>query len=272
MSAPLAEMTAKLNRADESLRTFDAELAEFSRTRQPVKVAMNLDFQTGWHTAYVRDHEPLPPRFAVLIGESLYQGRSFLEHLVWALVKANRNTPGRHHTFPIWDHPPRVSGRHSTADTFTQITSQKQLAGVPEEAIRRIEGLQPYNFPNPPAFCLSILNRMARDDRHHAIHASFVGGRGVSEMEKRFRTTPGVHITAFESLMRDGQDVVPGTMLARFRVSRYGRRARVRMEGGVPIFIAFGDRSKAELVLLEDFKRINIYLREVVIGGFAQFL
>jgi hypothetical protein len=68
---PLAEMTAKLDRTDESLRTFDAHLAEFSRTRQPVKVAMSVNFQTGWHTAYLRDHESLPPRFAVLIGEPL---------------------------------------------------------------------------------------------------------------------------------------------------------------------------------------------------------
>ncbi len=263
-------MNAKLDRADESLRSFDFELAKFSQS-EPVKIGMNLNFLTGWHTAYVAYHEPLPPRFAVLIGESLYHGRSFLEHLVWALVRGNGNTPGRNHTFPIWDHPRTARGGQSTADAFLQLTSRKQLAGVSEEAIRRIEGLQPYNFANPPAFCLSILNRMARDDRHHAIHASFVGGRGVADMEERFRTPPGVHITAFEDLMHDGQDVVPGVMLARFRVSRHGRHSRVRMEGGVPVFIAFGRRNKAELVLLEDFKRINAYLREVVIGGFAQF-
>jgi hypothetical protein len=39
---------------------------------------------------------------SVFIGESLYHGRSALEHLVWGLVKVNHKKPGRHNSFPTW--------------------------------------------------------------------------------------------------------------------------------------------------------------------------
>jgi hypothetical protein len=269
VSKPLEAMYAKLDRADESLRTLDQDLAQFSMS-EPIGVGFNLNFQTGWHTAYVAYHKNMPPRFAVLVGESLYHARSVLEHLVWAMVQANHHTPARAHTFPLWDMPQQLRGATGTREVFIELTTRKQLAGVPTEAIGMIEDIQPYHLPNPTKSGLSILNRMARTDRHHAIHGSFVGGRGVSDMERRFTTPPGVHMTVFERLLSDGEPIVPGTHLARFRVDRYGRRSEVRMRTGVPVFIAFGDPESGQ-VYMGEFLAINTYVRQLI-GHFEKFL
>lgn len=268
MSEALTGIRAKLDRADESLRTFDCDYRRFTK-QKPLKVGVDVNFETGWNTAYIEEAESLPSRFGVLIGESLYHGRSALEHLVWALVKANHKKPRKDHTFPIWEKPQRMKGSLSNAGSFIAITKRKELAGVPVAAITLIESLQPYNAPNPPHHFLAILNRMARDDRHHALHASFVGGRGEN-IERIFRLRRGVHITEFHNLLVYGKSLVHGTKLARFRVTPLTRYPQVRVEGKLPTLVAVGERP-AGLLLLADFYGINAHLRQVI-GPFKKFL
>ena len=43
----------------------------------------------------------IPVAWSVIVGEILYNMRSALDHLVWQLVLANSQTPGRHNEFPI---------------------------------------------------------------------------------------------------------------------------------------------------------------------------
>jgi len=269
MSQPLAPLVAKLDRADESLHSLDDEMRAISNG-EPSTILTELDFKTGWHTVEIVHVEPVPPRPSVLVGESLYHGRSVLEHLVWALVKANDKTPGKDHTFPLWDKPPCLKGVSDTKDAFIGITKRKQLAGVPETAIALIEGLQPYRRPEPARSFLSILNNMARDDRHHAIHSSFVGSRPVTDMQSWFRVPRGVHFTEFQPLLREGQRVVADTKIARFRLSKHGRYPQVQMEGRLPIFVAFGSDA-ARMVVVGDFQQINTQLRGII-EPFAEFL
>jgi hypothetical protein len=267
-SHPLAPFKAKLDRADKSLRTFNTEYRRFSK-RKPLRASIKVDFQSGWNTAYIAHAEPLPPLFGVLLGESLYHGRSSLEHLVWALVKANRKKPGQHNTFPIW--------RSGTAARFMEVTNRSAsakkragaLRGVPKAARTLIESLQPYRAPDPSAHFLSILDEMARDDRHHALHGSFTAGRGEN-IEHLLRPAPGVHITDYETLLEFGRELVEDTKLARFRVTPLTRYPQVDVEGDLPTLIAFGDRP-SRLVRVVDFHEINTNLRKLI-GPFEEFL
>jgi hypothetical protein len=93
-------MRLKLKRADARLNALDRQLNRWGK-RHPIVIVNKLDFQSGWYTCYISQAEPLPARFAIPVGESLYHGRSVLDHLVWALVKANGKTPGKQHEFPI---------------------------------------------------------------------------------------------------------------------------------------------------------------------------
>lgn len=269
MSEAIDAIEAKLDRADESLHSLDEEMHVIS-AGDPSTIRTELDFKTGWHTVEITRVEPIPPRPSVLVGESLYHGRSALEHLVWALVKANHGKPGKDHTFPILDKRPRVKGAKNTADAFIQIAQRKQLAGVPVAAIRLIESLQPYRRQDPSRSFLSILHHMARDDRHHAIHASFVGSRPVTNMQSWFGVPPGVHFTEFHPLLCDGQRIAADTKIARFRLSKHGRYPKVQIRGRLPIFVAFGS-DPACMVVSGDFQQINTELRSVI-RPFAQFL
>jgi hypothetical protein len=265
---PLSPFKAKLDRADKSLRTFNTEYGRFSR-RKPLRAQVAVDFQSGWNTAQITNAESPPPLLSVLIGESLYHGRSALEHLVWAMVKKNHKEPGYTNTFPIFDALLARRGSLTSAEAFIEITQRNQLAGVPVEAVKLVERCQPYHAPDASIHFLSILNRMARDDRHHALHGSYVGGMG-DDIRNLFQTEPGVVITDFENLLRFGEGVAEGTQLARFRVAPLIRKPRVRVEGDLPTFIAFGERPSA-LIRFQDFHEINQNLRKVV-SLFEQFV
>jgi hypothetical protein len=271
----LAPLLAKLDRADETMRTFNRELRRASHAH-PLRVEIVVDFQSGWSTALVQHAEPIPPRLAVLVGESLYHGRSVLEHLVWALVKANRKKPGKDHTFPIWTKPRRLRDSPSDAHSFKAQTKRRELAGVPAKAVAMIEEAQPYNREHPEWHFLATLNRMARDDRHHALHSAHVGlrerdGAGQPvDIEPVFTPIRGYRITEFESLMRDGKALVRGTRLARWRAMPLTRENKVRVKGEFPSFIAFGNRD-SEYIFVQDFKRINEGVRKIV-EPFAEFL
>ena len=266
---PLARLLAKLDRADESLDALDEEMRAISNG-EPSTSLIELDFQTGWHTVEIARVKPIPARPSILVGESLYHGRSALEHLVWALVKANDQTPGKDHTFPLWDKPARIKKASDTKDAFIRVTQRKQLAGVPPAAVALIEGLQPYNRPDPARSFLSILNHMARDDRHHAIHSHFVGSRPVTDMQSWYRLPHGVQFVEFHPLLREGQSIEAGTKIACFRVSSYRRYPQVQVQSRLPIFVAFGSEPD-RMVASGHFKEFNVHLRKTL-SLFAEFL
>jgi hypothetical protein len=274
--SPLAPLIAKLDRADETMRAFDDELGRLSHAK-PLKVEVDVDFQSGWSTAYLLHAEPNPPSLSVLIGESLYHARSTLEHLVWALDKANHKKPGEHNSFPIettrgaipfLEFQRRKPGEGRSRD------KGGKLLGVNLQAATLIERLQPYHRPNPSEHFLAVLNRMARNDRHRALHAAHVGGRWLNDepidIVPIFVPARGYRITEFQNTLRYGKALVRGTQLARWRALPLTRQNYVSVKGDIPSFIAFGDR-KVGHIFAQDFKKINAVLRECI-RPFEQFL
>lgn len=261
-------MAFKLRRADDRLRGLKRQLDGFAK-RHPIIVGTELDFESGWHTSYIRKAEPLPQRFAIPVGESLYHGRSVLDHLVWALVIANGSTPGRHHEFPIL--PAALTPRRgeSTAAAFIRTNGGNKLAGVHRDAVEVIEGLQPYNRPKEANYVLTVLHEMARDDRHHALHVGWMLMADPRNMaEPRLALPKGVVITAWEALFRSEASLGVGTRLGRFRISRYRRGVEVGLQADLPVLVAFGEQRR---LVLGEFHTINAELRKLL-GRFERFL
>jgi hypothetical protein len=260
-------MRLKLKRADERLDALHRQLGRWGK-RHPIVIVNKLDFHSGWYTSYIRKAEPLPARFAIPVGESLYHGRSVLDHLVWALVEANGKTPGKQHEFPILF---GVSGRRKwerQKAAFIRTNGSGKLVGVHKDAIAVIERLQPYNRGNHPNYFLIALNEMARDDRHHALHvARIMLADPRNLVESSIRVPKGITITAFEPLFKPGDSLKACTKLARFRVSRYRRKAEMGMETDLPVDVAIGERH----VRLAEFKALNTHLRELL-SLFEDFL
>lgn len=265
--APMDLMAYKLRRADDRLRGLKRQLDTFAR-RHPIIVGTELDFETGWHTSYIRNAEPLPQRFAIPVGESLYHGRSVLDHLVWALVIANGQRPGKQHEFPILQVPPDPRRGESAAAAFIRTNGVNKLVGVHRDAMEAIEDLQPYNRPREASYVLTVLHEMARDDRHHALHVGWMIMADPRNMaEPRLSLPRGVVLTAWEPLFRAEASLDVGTRLGRFRVSRYRRNVEVGLQADLPVLVAFGERRP---LVLGEFHTINAELRKLL-GRFERF-
>lgn len=235
---PLRPIFLKLDRADEHIHTVNR--GKFAHAH-PLAVGFKADFKAGWHTAYFEKGERHPPpELNVIAGEALYQARSALEHLVWALVKANHKKPGKDHTFPLLPVPVGTKGL-ANAQAFIAKTKVKELAGVPMAAIALIEKLQPYNTGNRSDYALTILHRMARDDRHRAPPSSFVG----------------------KALLRENQSIVVGqTNIARLKIEPLSLKPKVYVQGELPTFVAFGPRTA--MLTLPAFQHLNSTVRQVL--------
>lgn len=238
---PLKPILLKLDRADEHIHTLSCEFQAFTKENR-LRLGSKVDFKTGWHTFFVEGGQRLPPRrLSILAGESLYQARSALEHLVWALVKTNHKKPGRHNTFPVMRQPIGTKGL-TDQEAFIAKTKLDELRGVPMAAITLIERLQPYNTGNSPDYWLTLLNDMARDDRHRLPHPHFVGGKPEG-VEPLFIPHKGATITAFKTLLRENRSIVVGqTKVARVKIHPLSHQPKVHVNGVLPTVIAFGDR------------------------------
>lgn len=109
----------------------------------------------------------IPDELPLILGDLLYCLRSALDQTVWCLAKINA-TPGypEHTQFPILE--------QRDAPRF-----DRQTRGVPTEAARIIESLQPFNAPTAAEVrdhLLWRLNRLCNIDKHIRIPIHGVTG------------------------------------------------------------------------------------------------
>jgi len=134
--ASLNSVELKIFRAALHLKGLEPELERYFQgnpgklVREPNSPADNPTF-----TFVAR--EEIPARFGLIVGDCLQNLRSSLDYLVWELVLAAKNTPGRHNMFPICSDP----------KTFKQALGKRnRLLGVHPDAAAEIEALQPYHL------------------------------------------------------------------------------------------------------------------------------
>ena len=173
------------------------------------------------------------------------------------------------HTFPIRKRPVRLKGATSDADAFITRMRRKELAGVPAQAVALIERLQPYNTPDPSHYFLTVLNEMARDDRHRTLLGWHVSGDPAA-IRRLFVPYSGARITGFRTLLREGQSLLKdGTKVARLRIEPLSRKAKVDVKGDLPADIAFGNRGQR--IPLISLYEINREVRKLI-RLFQQFV
>ena len=127
-----------------------------------------------------RGETPMVPiDWSVRLGEILYNLRSALDQLVWQLVLANGQVPGRHNAFPIV---------MSDKDWEEQARGRWVLSGVSESAVNMIRRLQPYtggmHLPfNVGAFW--TLHALCNIDKHRHLVFAIVSSDGLSQRHNR---------------------------------------------------------------------------------------
>src|SRR5262245_10856243 len=141
MSHPLDGCWAKIERARENIRNLDGEIARFLHAPQcPYRVVGHPNREAGYVNIRVYGSQP-PLRLSVLAGEIIYQLRSSLDHLVWALA---RHTGGLTEEddrlqFPVCSDP----------EQYEAAVSGGMIKGVPQPARKIIDGVQPYREAEP---------------------------------------------------------------------------------------------------------------------------
>lgn len=191
MHPALGAAFAKTTRALEHLNTVEREIDEFLE-RNPFRIAVNFQPDSGWHVATFQIIEHPPPRLSVVVGEIAYECLSALNHLTWELAcrKVGRRrvmAVKRSVQFPLAESPTH----------FAKLALVKQGL-VSQQAVAVMEGLQPYHGPhgsgrpgNQPA---TIIKDIADSDKHRVLATAFAE-LDLSEIVWTWDTTRAVGVT-----------------------------------------------------------------------------
>ena len=153
------ELDAKIGRANSLLATLERDSSSF--LAENYRVDGRLDQKARRYRFLALGNPVLPPHFSILIGEVIYHLRTVLDHLVFVLA-GGRGNP-RRLTFPIC----------SEEGVFRSALKAGALKGVPTEAVRAIERLQPYRTsPSPEQATLYQLHRLNAIDKHRLLLAA----------------------------------------------------------------------------------------------------
>jgi len=161
----LVDPYLKTTRAKVHLEDLRARLLEFGK--EPCEFIREDDVENQLHIVRMRVR-PIPDDIPLIAGDLFYCLRASLDQLVWCLAKINA-TPGYPEgtQFPILEQPdvPRFN---------------RQTSGVPPDAAKIIESLQPYNATPTPAdaknHLLWRLNKLCNVDKHIRIPVHGVTG------------------------------------------------------------------------------------------------
>lgn len=164
---------AKWYRGAKHLDALEERIGEVDKMH-PYRIEVELDRETGWHTAYARIKELPPPDLSVLVGAAAYQFLSALNLIVWDLAerklgrhKINEGRIANDIAFPITRRP----------EDFESLRLVTQ-AYVSKKAITYLGRVQAYSGQDPadiPRFPLLALKPLADADKHRIIAGVFGG-------------------------------------------------------------------------------------------------
>ena len=165
-------INAKITRAGDQISLLKAEMDKFSADiRQSIHHEVHED--SGEQVWVFRGATPYAPvEWSIRIGEILYNLRSALDHLVWQMVLANGQIPGRHNQFPIVKNE---SG-------WQQVTTKRNvLEGVSPSVKSTVKRLQPYTGGVNLTFDVSAfgtLHSLCNIDKHRHLNLTAIASYG----------------------------------------------------------------------------------------------
>jgi hypothetical protein len=212
--ADLSGVLAKLDRAEEHRVEFD-ELVEEYVGGEPYTIYSQYDPGTGWHTLrWQALREPPLQRLALVFGDMISNLRTTLDYLVWQLVLAAGNRPGRRTSFPV------VRRAKDWA-----VQSRTALGGVERRWTDEIESRQPFQRHDRPSIHpLAILDHVNNLNKHRFLPVALLSVEQLGLL---------INVESARGEMIESQDfldrpITPDGEVARFRVP-----SRVHLEVAV---------------------------------------
>jgi hypothetical protein len=166
----LQSAQAKIVRAMKQRQSLEAVLTEY-RNRKPYRINSDAPGNPKLEIT-----EPPPIEISLIAGEVIYQLRSALDHIFFALVEQNypggnvpddiRNTC----QFPLCANPP---GGPSNRPSVPRTSFGKKIPTcIPDEAFTVIESLQPYNAQHDARRLLGMLRTFSNIDKHRHLNTT----------------------------------------------------------------------------------------------------
>jgi len=202
--ADLSGVLAKLDRAEEHRQAFDDLLEDYIGS-EPYTIYSEYDPKTGWHT--LRWHalrDPPLERLGLIFGDMISNLRTTLDYLVWQLVLAGGNRPGRRTGFPV-----------VRREKDWEVQSRTALSGIEQRWVDEIEALQPYHHPDRPSIHpLAILDHVNNLNKHRFLPVALLS---VEQLALLINVEPAAG-EVIESQDFLDRPIVPHGVAARFRV------------------------------------------------------
>lgn len=255
----------RLGEGRKHLLALDAAVERFIRKPKPYTHRVQFDPKRSRVVLRAVDVEPVPPEFAILIGECVYQLRAALDNLVYALAER--------HTVPL---PDKIAKKASfpickSGPRFREVAEPK-LAGVDSRAAAVIERLQPYHRrKKPSAVALRQLEELRNVDQHRLLHPVALA-RDVSRCRL---LAPQGTIEPTDKFRFGNRPIKENAMLAWFEIVPKGD-VEVYVEDNASIDIAFERGSPARSVqgksVVTTLSQIALYVGEDVLPALLPFL
>jgi hypothetical protein len=156
----LGGVYAKLERADESIKYLNSEIAAFLKVPEG---GFSKDEEEAFRQVLKHTRRNIPPRFGVLAGEIVHHLRSSFDHIAWLLSsEVYRKSNETAIAFPIFVEEPRSKEEKASYS--------RKIEGITNDAAVRLIGeIQPYKAANPLDEPLAIIHGLDRVDKHHTL-------------------------------------------------------------------------------------------------------
>jgi hypothetical protein len=209
---------ARLDRAREHRDDLVAEWGRYVDSR-PASMSYEVD-DDGRGRVVITRHEPPPHRLSLLLGEYLYELRAALDNCVYevAVHYSGQDPPPGEAVlqFPIYESP-EAWGKNLY-----------RLKHLSDEHRAMFERVQPYQAERRDLNPMRLLNRLARNDRHRALH---VVGSAIAEGGLLVEAPEGARVAEQDTL--NGMIIGDGTtVIATFKIEPWepGQQLRVHAQ------------------------------------------
>lgn len=254
--ASLDSVRYKIFRAATHLKELEAELHGYFETN-PTKVVRQPDGDPDRFIGKLETSAPIPARLPIIIGDCLQNMRSSLDYLVWELVLAAKNSPGKYNMFPVC----------AKLEAFNnQIRKQRRLEGVSLDAIAEIQALQPFNDGQDfDKTFLWVIDDLCNINKHRRLLVINLTG-GQSDIQP---------------VTIDGQDFAPIDFSTLIKASNIGpfpivpgpQGPGLQVEADIKIvaYMAFNEGAARNLEICSVLGAMLQYINSVVLPRFERF-
>ena len=192
----------KVHRAKDHFHSLEAQIHAYLASN-PYAIRTRRDPDTRRLIYFISSVQPTPPTVSAVLGDTIQNLRSALDHLAYQLVSIGiGKTPSSHVYFPIADDAAKYHEQRS-----------KQVNGARQEAISAIDALTPYRGANDTLWRLHKLNNV---DKHRvlitagsAFRSINVGSHLFREMQRQDPRLAGIDASQLSAFFRPADRMFP---------------------------------------------------------------